>query len=114
MRSFQEYGLLPSNQPVNVPEFTSAETIAGIQRDRFEPELCLASVPLDMHMRRLMAVSGVEERAIWARTQNCWHEQIWGFLPPIPSNLWQRPKLLRGYSGNRRSRLSSFVRTGLA
>jgi hypothetical protein len=34
----QEYRLLLGNQPVNVHQFTSAETIAGLKGDRLEPQ----------------------------------------------------------------------------
>src|SRR5207248_7894712 len=46
---------------VNVP---TLEAVAALKPHRVEPELCLAVIPLDVHVRRFPAVTRVEEEPI--------------------------------------------------
>jgi hypothetical protein len=61
-------------QLTDLDEIMAAEAMVGDQRDRLNPELTDAPVPLNMDMHRLSAVEAVEEEPEPSRdTTNGWH-----------------------------------------
>ena len=62
------------HQLLDLPNLRGPEASAGLEPNRIQPELRGAVISLDMNMRRLVPIAGVEEQAIRPRPQDCRHE----------------------------------------
>jgi hypothetical protein len=61
------------NQIPNPINLLPAETSAPLQTNGLKPELGFAFVSLDMDVRRLSSIAGVEEKAEWSHSQHGRH-----------------------------------------
>jgi hypothetical protein len=57
--------LVPYYKFADLPDVLSIKTAAPLEPNRFEPELRLAFVMLNVYVRRLVTVARVEEKPIW-------------------------------------------------
>lgn len=60
-------------QLLDLPNLGRPETATGLKPNRVQPELRSAIIPLDMNVRRLAPIAGIEEEAIGPRPQDCRH-----------------------------------------
>jgi hypothetical protein len=54
------------NQPLYASDLGAPESTAANEPDRIQPELGDVDIPLDVHVRRLFAVAGIEKAAMGA------------------------------------------------
>lgn len=59
-----------SVQPIN---FFATEAAAILQSNRLQPKLGEVVIALDMHMRRLIAITRIKEKPVRANSQNGRH-----------------------------------------
>lgn len=57
----------------DMAEFHTAESLARLEADGFEPEFGVFLIPFDVYVRGLKPVSRVEEEPIWSAAQDCRH-----------------------------------------
>ena len=62
------------HQLLDLPNLREPKTPAGLKTNRIQPELRGPVISLDVTMRRLVPIAGVEEQAIRPRPQDCRHE----------------------------------------
>jgi hypothetical protein len=53
-------GKIQLNRCTNLAELSSGETMVLSENNRFQPELADHSLPLDVHVRRLVAIETIE------------------------------------------------------
>ena len=62
-------------QTLYPPDFVRAETAAILHPDRIEPKFGYLVFSFNMHMRRLLAVAGIEKETVWANAVYCGRHQ---------------------------------------
>src|SRR5262249_37084458 len=72
------------HQTPDAIDFLPAEAVAAFEPDRVEPELGLTIVALDVHVRRLAAIAGVEEEPERPATEHRRHATM--LRPPPPES----------------------------
>ena len=61
------------DQALKPPNLNRPEAAAALESDRIEPELGGVLVTLDVNVRRLLRIAGVEVKALRPRPQHRWH-----------------------------------------
>jgi hypothetical protein len=64
------------NQGFDAANLAISQAVTSFQTHRIEPKLCLTRITLDMDMRRLGTVSGIEEKSKGPNPQNCGPDSI--------------------------------------
>jgi hypothetical protein len=64
------------DQPMNSAQLDAAEPHTSLKSNRIEPVLGDIITPFDMNMRRLLAVSGVEEEPIRTDAEHRRHAEV--------------------------------------
>ena len=81
------------DQPLDLPQFGRTESAAAREPHRCKPTLCPIGFALDVHMRRLVPIRGVEEETVRPLSKNRWHARVYGWIPAssksvvVPSTL---------------------------
>src|SRR2546428_12252137 len=69
----QQFLPIALHQLLDLPNLRRPEVPARLKTDRAQPELRRPVIALDMNVRRLAPVAGIEESAIGPRPQDCRH-----------------------------------------
>src|SRR5438034_6864010 len=69
----QQFLPIALHQLLDLPNLRRPEASARLKTDRAQPELRRPVIALDMNVRRLAPVAGIEEEAIGSRPQDCRH-----------------------------------------
>jgi hypothetical protein len=65
--------LIELDHPLNAAQFLSAKASIPLQSNRIQPELGLTIVALDMDVRRLGSIAGIEEKTVWTMSHDRGH-----------------------------------------
>jgi len=74
--------LFAQYQSFDCSKFAGRKAVTSAKSNRIQPELRFAAVPFDMHVRRLVAVTGVEKEPIRSAAKDSRHLIT---IDPIPS-----------------------------
>lgn len=62
-----------TEEPLEASDLGARKPSVTLQPDGVKPKLRQLIVVFDMHMRRLITISGVKKEAVRTDSENCWH-----------------------------------------